>query len=253
MSVCPHSFDFEDVCALWSPFLPQLTMQSSLLEAVCCRKLGPCRSYSRRGVWYFCARGGGYKYISFALQIVTRRPWPCQSAVPCRISLPVYPSSLCCTGWVTVTAPNVFLAAHTSGIPAVLLYISMGAGALLSCWSICLTYLLCRKPKAPVTVDDIVHKKMKQVSMHLESGDEGSPGPLRKGNVPHLTTLSGLPTTVSGRRMSIQRGSCWSEGSAGGLRRRRCAPPRRSVHGMVLWTVQSKISSINRWIVQWRV
>jgi hypothetical protein len=32
VSVCPHSSDFGDICALYSPFLHQLTVQSSLLN-----------------------------------------------------------------------------------------------------------------------------------------------------------------------------------------------------------------------------
>ena len=41
----PHSSDFGDVCAFYSPFLHQLTVQSSLFEPGCLR---PCPSYSRR-------------------------------------------------------------------------------------------------------------------------------------------------------------------------------------------------------------
>ena len=71
----PHSYDFGDVCALHSPFLHQLTMQSSLFEpgrpvlvVVCvARKLRPCPSYSRRrdrinlGHWRSLYKGGGTK------------------------------------------------------------------------------------------------------------------------------------------------------------------------------------------------
>ena len=78
VSVChlnPHSSDFGDVCALYAPFLHQLTMQSSLFErgrptlvVVCvARKLRPCPSYSRRRdrinlvLWRSLYKGGaGY-------------------------------------------------------------------------------------------------------------------------------------------------------------------------------------------------
>ena len=81
VSVCPldpESSDFGDVCALYAPFLHQLTMQSSLFERGCpvlvvvcvVRKLRPCPSYSRRRdrinlglIWDFgvaYTRGGGY-------------------------------------------------------------------------------------------------------------------------------------------------------------------------------------------------
>ena len=76
MSVCPFapdSSDFGDVCALFAPFLHQLTMQSSLFERGCpvlvvvcvARKLRPCPSYSRRrdrinlGLWRSLYKGGG--------------------------------------------------------------------------------------------------------------------------------------------------------------------------------------------------
>ena len=76
VSVCPldpDSSDFGDVCALYPPFLHQLTMQSSLFEhgrlvlvVVCvARKLCPCPSYSRRrdridlGLWRSFYKGGG--------------------------------------------------------------------------------------------------------------------------------------------------------------------------------------------------
>ena len=76
VSVCPldpDSSDFGDVCALFAPFLHQLTMQSSLFERGCpvlvvvcvARKLRP--SYSRRrdrinlGLWRSLYKGGaGY-------------------------------------------------------------------------------------------------------------------------------------------------------------------------------------------------
>ena len=78
MSVCPldpDSSDFGDVCALYAPFLHQLTMQSSLFERGCpvlvvvcvARKLRPCPSYSRRrdrinlGLWRSLYKGAGYK------------------------------------------------------------------------------------------------------------------------------------------------------------------------------------------------
>ena len=78
VSVCaldPDSSDFGDVCALYAPFLHQLTMQSSLLERGClvlvvvcvARKLRPCPSYGRRrdrinlGLWRSLYKGGaGY-------------------------------------------------------------------------------------------------------------------------------------------------------------------------------------------------
>ena len=41
----PHSSDFGDICALYSPFLHQLAVQSSLFEP---GHLRPCPSYSRR-------------------------------------------------------------------------------------------------------------------------------------------------------------------------------------------------------------
>ena len=41
----PHSSDFGDICALYSPFLHQLAMQSSLVEP---GGLWPCPSHSRR-------------------------------------------------------------------------------------------------------------------------------------------------------------------------------------------------------------
>ena len=52
----PHSSDFVDVCAFYTPFLHQVSMQSSLFEpvrpvlvVVCvARKLRPCPGYSRR-------------------------------------------------------------------------------------------------------------------------------------------------------------------------------------------------------------
>ena len=71
----PHSSDFWYPCALYSPFLHQLTMQSSLFEPGCpvlvvvcvARKLHPCPSYSRRrdrinlGLWRSLYKGGaGY-------------------------------------------------------------------------------------------------------------------------------------------------------------------------------------------------
>ena len=42
----PHSSAFGDICALYSPFLHQLTVPSSLFEP---GRLRPCPSYSRRG------------------------------------------------------------------------------------------------------------------------------------------------------------------------------------------------------------
>ena len=81
VSVCPldpDSSDFGDVCALYAPFLNQLTMQSSLFERGCpvlvvvsvTRKLRPCPSYSRRrdcinlGLWRSLYKGGaGYNQV----------------------------------------------------------------------------------------------------------------------------------------------------------------------------------------------
>ena len=81
VSVCPldpDSSDFGDVCALYAPFLHQLTMQSSLFERGCpvlvvacvARKLRPCPSYNRRrdrinlGLWRSLYKGGGgYEYL----------------------------------------------------------------------------------------------------------------------------------------------------------------------------------------------
>ena len=76
VSVCPldpDSSDFGNVCALYAPFLHQLTMQSSLFERGCpvlvvvcvARKLRPCPSYNRRrdhinlGLWRSLYKGGG--------------------------------------------------------------------------------------------------------------------------------------------------------------------------------------------------
>ena len=69
----PDSSDFGDVCALYAPFLHQLTIQSSLFERGCpglvvicvARKLRPCPGYSRRrdrinlGLWRSLYKGGG--------------------------------------------------------------------------------------------------------------------------------------------------------------------------------------------------
>ena len=73
----PHSSDFWYPCALYSPCLHQLTMQSSLFElgrpvsvVVCvARKLRPCPSYSRRrdrinlGLWRSLYKVGGGTYL----------------------------------------------------------------------------------------------------------------------------------------------------------------------------------------------
>ena len=80
VSVCPldpDSSDFGDVCALYAPFLHQLTMQSSLFERGCpvlvvvcvARKLRPCPSYNRRRdrinlvLWRSLYKGGGAGYM----------------------------------------------------------------------------------------------------------------------------------------------------------------------------------------------
>ena len=80
VSVCPldpDSSDFGDVCALYAPFLHQLTMQSSLFERGCpvlvvacvARKLHPCPSYGRRrdrinlGLWRSLYKGGGRVHV----------------------------------------------------------------------------------------------------------------------------------------------------------------------------------------------
>ena len=69
----PDSSDFGDVCAVYAPFLHQLTMQSSRFEPGCpvlvvvcvARKLRPCPSYSRvwdrinLGLWRSLYKGGG--------------------------------------------------------------------------------------------------------------------------------------------------------------------------------------------------
>ena len=66
----PHSSYFGDISALYSPFLHQLTVQSSLFEPRC---LQPCPSYSRRrdritlGLLrslYKVGGGGGYKQFN---------------------------------------------------------------------------------------------------------------------------------------------------------------------------------------------
>ena len=71
----PDSSDFGYICALYAPFLHQLTMQSSLFEPGCpvlvvvcvAHKLRPCPSYSRRRdrinlvLWCsLCKGGAGY-------------------------------------------------------------------------------------------------------------------------------------------------------------------------------------------------
>ena len=69
----PHSCDFGYISALFSPFLHQLTTQSSFFEPGCpvsvvvcvARKLRLCPSYSRRrdrinlGFWRSLYKGGG--------------------------------------------------------------------------------------------------------------------------------------------------------------------------------------------------
>ena len=74
----PHSSDFWYPCALYSPCLHQLTMQSSSFEpgrplsvVVCvARKLRPCPSYSRcrdrinLGLWRSLYKGGGGKQMT---------------------------------------------------------------------------------------------------------------------------------------------------------------------------------------------
>ena len=87
VSVCPldpDSSDFGDVCALYAPFLHQLTMQSSLFERGCptlvvvcvARKLRP--SYSRRrdrinlGLWRSLYKGrAGYLSLLLCSRIAT--------------------------------------------------------------------------------------------------------------------------------------------------------------------------------------
>ena len=81
MSVCPFapdSSDFGDVCALFAPFLHQLTMQSSLFERGCpvlvvvcvARKLRLCQATVGVGtvlIWDFgvaYTRGGGGGYYT---------------------------------------------------------------------------------------------------------------------------------------------------------------------------------------------
>ena len=87
VSVCPldpESSDFGDVCALYAPFLHQLTMQSSLFERGCpvlvvvcvARKLRPCPSYRRRrdrinlGLWRSLYKGGGTTHCNPALFVL---------------------------------------------------------------------------------------------------------------------------------------------------------------------------------------
>ena len=71
----PHSSDFGDSCALYSPFLHQLTMQSSLFEP---GGLRPCPSYSRcrdrinLGLLRSLYKGGGY--ISGDMCMMARLP-----------------------------------------------------------------------------------------------------------------------------------------------------------------------------------
>ena len=85
----PHSSSFGDICALYSPFLHQLTMQSSLLEP---GHLRPCAGYSRRrdqinlGLLRSLYQGGGghtVKLFAFTAQhahpllpLLTHAPTP---------------------------------------------------------------------------------------------------------------------------------------------------------------------------------
>ena len=80
----PHSPDFGDICALHSPFLHQLTVQSSLFEP---GHLQPCPSYGRRrdginlGLLRSLYKGGGGYY--------TQRPQSVHSIYkPCTVSTP---------------------------------------------------------------------------------------------------------------------------------------------------------------------
>ena len=72
----PHSSDFGDIYALYSPFLDQLTMQSSLFEP---RALQPCPSYCRRrdrinlGLLRSLYKGGG---VGFRGLSAWCRRWP---------------------------------------------------------------------------------------------------------------------------------------------------------------------------------
>ena len=92
MSVCaldPDSSDFGDVCALYAPFLHQLTMQSSLFERGCpslvvvcvARKLRPCPSYSRRrdrinlGLWCSLYKGGGGILLHPNVLLLSQSQW----------------------------------------------------------------------------------------------------------------------------------------------------------------------------------
>ena len=93
VSVCPldpDSSDFGDVCALYAPFLHQLTMQSSLFACGCptlvvvcvSRKLPPCPSYSRRrdrinlGLWRSLYKGGaGYSLPQNRTPTYQRLTW----------------------------------------------------------------------------------------------------------------------------------------------------------------------------------
>ena len=84
----PHSSDFGDICALYSPFLHQLTMQSSLFGP---GRLRPCPSYSRRkdrinlGLLRSFYKGGGAYNNSHATHSMSPGGQPsahCRSSTP---------------------------------------------------------------------------------------------------------------------------------------------------------------------------
>ena len=99
----PHSSDFWYPCALYSPCLRQLTMQSSLFEPGCpvlvvvcvARKLHPCPSYSRRrdrinlGLWRSLYKGGGYARSRPAEGFINDMFLATALCVPCDPSLRV--------------------------------------------------------------------------------------------------------------------------------------------------------------------
>ena len=138
---------------------------------------------------------------------------------PVPLASPPAPASALPTGWVSVTAPDPFRAAHTGGVPAILLLTASGSLLLLSLCG-CLAYLLSRKPKPQQAVPERVLRELKG---ELDSGDEGSPGP-RWHRAPELRRDFEGPNTAKffeaaepaiDRR--LRHNSCAS------ARRRRCA------------------------------
>ena len=84
----PHSSDFGDICALYSPFLHQLTVQSSLFEP---GRLRPCPSYSRRrdridlGFLRSYCKGGGVVWA--VVWLWTSGSFPCSYSPSALFSL----------------------------------------------------------------------------------------------------------------------------------------------------------------------